>query len=50
MEAFKCNKNKASKGNPRPSSGDFCVKSDSGNMVFIESRKLGDKKIGWLNL
>lgn len=43
MGDFKCNSDSASKGNPRPSSGVFCVRDDLGNVVYAERRRFGDK-------
>lgn len=37
---FKCNSDGASKENPDPSSGDFCIKNKEGDFVYVEVRRL----------
>lgn len=43
MGSFKYNSNGASKRNHGPRSGAFCVKNNSGNMIYVESGRLGGK-------
>ncbi|KAK4733442.1 hypothetical protein R3W88_007703 [Solanum pinnatisectum] len=38
---FKCNTDRASKGNPGPSSSAFCVRDDQGNLVYVEGKRIG---------
>ncbi|KAH0776320.1 hypothetical protein KY290_007731 [Solanum tuberosum] len=42
MGSFKCNSNGASKGNPGPSSGVFCIGNGEGNLIYAEVRRLFD--------
>lgn len=40
MRALKCNSDGASKGNLGPSSGAFCIRSDTRNLVYAEAIRL----------
>ncbi|XP_049352605.1 uncharacterized protein LOC125817063 [Solanum verrucosum] len=42
MRSFKCNFDGASKGNPDPSSGPFCIRNREGNLIYAEVRRLFD--------
>nr|XP_016451963.1 PREDICTED: 14.7 kDa ribonuclease H-like protein [Nicotiana tabacum] len=38
---YKCNTHGASKGNPGPSSYGFCVRNDTGDVVFVMAEEIG---------
>lgn len=40
--AFKYNSNGVPKGNPKPCFGVFCISSDTGDLVYAESRRFED--------
>ncbi|KAH0665275.1 hypothetical protein KY285_026481 [Solanum tuberosum] len=42
MGSFKCNSDGASKGNPGPSYGAFCIKNGERNLFYAEVRRLFD--------
>ncbi|KAH0670783.1 hypothetical protein KY289_025276 [Solanum tuberosum] len=42
MGSFKCNSDGASKGNPSPSSGAFCIRNGEGNLFYAEVGRLFD--------
>lgn len=42
MGTYKCNLDGASKENPGPSSGAFCVRDGEGNLVYAECRRMED--------
>lgn len=42
MVGYKCNSDGASKGNPGPSSGAYCIRDVEGNFVYAEVKRMED--------